>query len=148
MKKLVVLFLASGLFLFATGCAPKQVVKTWSASGGSKADAVVEVGFTYNPQLEKPDVSETQARNEALQRCKAWGYEDAEPFGMYKEQCQQWFGNPFSGPQCTLMLVTRQFQCLDHQAVRNNPQSGYSGTGKNFSNDPNFVGPMIPGNSK
>lgn len=111
MKKLATLTLA-GVMLFAVGCGPKQVFKAWEASGGSRADATVEVGFVYNPMQEKPEFNESQARTEATRRCEAWGYTDAEPFGLSKEQCQHMIFVPFSGMVCDSMLVTRQFQCL------------------------------------
>lgn len=118
-KKLMTLLLAAA-FAIGTGCAPKTVTKNWEASGGSKADAIVEVGFTYNPQLEKPETSDAQARAEAIKRCQAWGYEDAEPFGMFKQNCQQMDFIPFAGLQCQSMLITRQYQCLGHAGISSN----------------------------
>lgn len=111
MKKLLTLTLAAA-FMLATGCGPKNVAKTWEAAGGSRADATVEVGFTYNPQFEIPQHNENQALQEALKRCRAWGYADVEPFGMYKKTCQQSQLAPFGGVICTEMYVSRQYQCL------------------------------------
>lgn len=118
MHKLIVLAMAAAMAMGSMGCM-KAVPKMWQASGGSKADATVEVGFTYYPQHEKPEPNEAQARNEAIKRCQAWGYADAEPFGMYKEQCQKWDFIPFAGMQCSIMLVTRQFQCLGQNNQNN-----------------------------
>lgn len=137
MHKLTTLLLAAGMMF---GCA-KQVHKTWESSGGSRADAVVEVGFTYNPQTEQPETSDRQALEEAIKRCRAWGYESAEPFGMFKQNCQQMVSVPFGGLQCQSMLVTRQYQCLGTSPT----SGGYSGTKNNYSSDPSFVGPMRPG---
>lgn len=117
-KKLMTLVLAAA-FAIGTGCAPKSVVKNWEAAGGSRADATVEVGFTYYPQSEKPEMSEAQAQAEALRRCQAWGYTDAEPFGLVKEQCQRQDFVPFVGLVCGQMLVTRQYQCLGQGNVDN-----------------------------
>lgn len=110
MRKFWILFLATG-FMTCAGCA-KPVHKDWAASGGSRADATVEVGFTYHPPSEKPQTNETQGLEEALKRCKSWGYTNAEPFGLYKEQCQQWAMTIFGPGACINMLVTRQYQCL------------------------------------
>lgn len=111
MKKLATLTLAAALVLAATGCA-KPVMKQWQAAGGSRADATVEVGFIYNPQTERPEASDEQAYQEAVRRCKAWGYADAEPFGLVKDNCQNMAFRPFVGYVCEKRMVTRQFQCL------------------------------------
>lgn len=110
MKRLFTLTLAAA-FALAAGCA-KPVDKTWQAAGGSRSDATVEVGFVYNPEYEIPRYNENQALQEALKRCRAWGYSDVEPFGMYKKTCQQTRLAPFGGVICTEMYVSRQYQCL------------------------------------
>lgn len=110
MKKIMTLFLAA-MFLCGIGCA-KKVIKNWEAAGGSRADATVEVGYTYNPQIEKPETNDQQALSEARKRCQAWGYQEAEPFGLIKSNCQQMVLQPFAGMVCQSMLVTKQFQCL------------------------------------
>ena len=102
MNKLATLLLAA-LFLCGLGCA-KKVTKYWEAAGGSRADATVIVGYTYNPQLEIPVPDGSQAHAEAVKRCQAWGYQEAEAFGLVTKRCQD--------PQCVEMLVTQQYQCL------------------------------------
>lgn len=129
MKKLATLTLAAA-FLLGAGCA-KPVMKQWQASGGSRADATVEVGFMYNPQTEKPEASDQQALQEAVRRCQAWGYTDAEPFGLVKDNCVNMVFQPFVGLVCEKKMVTRQFQCLGQKRV---PQPG----------DFDFVGPIKP----
>jgi YecR-like lipoprotein len=41
---------------------------------------------------EKPVIDPAQGLIAARQRCAAWGYKDAEPFGGEKRQCQQFYG--------------------------------------------------------
>lgn len=77
-KVLSVLALASVLAMCA-GCAQK-VHKDWLPMGGSKSDATVKLGYSYD-QLEIPIVNDYQAQNLAAEKCKAWGYDGAEPFG-------------------------------------------------------------------
>lgn len=131
MKKVATLFLAT-IFLCGIGCAPKPVVKMWEASGGSRADATVEVGFLYNPETEKPEHSEQQALQEALKRCQAWGYTNAEPFGLYKERCQKQRYAPYVGMICYQMFVSRQYQCLG-RGDSSLPTSGNSENRKNHN---------------
>lgn len=131
MKKLATLTLAAA-FLMATGCA-KPVMKQWQAAGGSRADATVTVGFTYNPERERPEASDQQAYQEALKRCQAWGYANAEPFGLVNDRCEQMDFVPFAGMVCSKRMVTRQFQCLGRGDAYV-PREG----------DPNFVGPVKP----
>lgn len=110
MRKLATLILAVALALSVTGCA-KPVAKMWQAAGGSRADATVTVGYTYNPNMEVPQVNADQAHNEAVARCRAWGYQDAEPFGLVSRHCSNMVYG-FGGPTCLEMLVTQQYQCL------------------------------------
>lgn len=110
MNKLLTLMLAAAI-MCGMGCA-KRVPKQWQASGGSRADATVEVGYIYRPDVEIPEASDSQAMAEATRRCKAWGYMLAEPFGLVRTQCQQMIPLPFGGMTCVSMIVTRQYQCL------------------------------------
>lgn len=102
MKKITTVILAA-VFICGIGCA-KKVPKYWEAAGGSRADATVIVGYTYTPQFEIPVPDDTQAHAEAVKRCRAWGYQEAEAFGLVTKRCQD--------PQCVEMLVTQQYQCL------------------------------------
>lgn len=130
MNKLATLTLAAAL-LMATGCA-KPVMKQWQAAGGSRADATVTVGYSYNPNSERPEANSQQALSEARKRCQAWGYQEAEPFGMVSRHCSDMVYTVF-GPQCMQMTVTQQFQCLGRG-------DAYVPSG----NDPAFVGPIKP----
>lgn len=109
MRKLLTLTLAAA-FLCATGCA-KPVTKMWEAAGGSRSDATVTVGYTYNPNSEIPQTNNTQAHQEAVERCRAWGYSEAEAFGLVSRRCVNMVYG-FGGPQCLEMLVTQEYQCL------------------------------------
>lgn len=109
MKRIAILFLAA-ICICNIGCA-KKVFKNWEAAGGSRADATVEVGYIYNPETEIPQHNEQQGYTEAIKRCQAWGYAEAEPFGLVKSSCQQ-FSQGFGGPVCISMFVSRQYQCL------------------------------------
>lgn len=111
MRKLATLTLAVA-FLLATGCAPKSVMKQWEASGGSRADATVEVAYTYDPRTERPQASDQQALQEAISRCKAWGYSSAELFGLTKDIGINMTYSAWSAPAYEYRMVTRQYQCL------------------------------------
>ena len=92
------------LLLNLSACA---VTKIPQATGGSKSDGIVELSYQYGG-FEKPKVEWGQALTSAKQRCKAWGYGDAEPFGGTTSTCQA-----RNGYGCTAFFVTAKYQCLD-----------------------------------
>lgn len=85
------------------GCA---TVKTWSATGGSRADATVRLSYEYG-EFEQPQTSEAEALNLAAARCKTWGYTGAEAFGGVTRQCNM----PGGMGGCARFQVTKEFQC-------------------------------------
>jgi hypothetical protein len=101
---LVVLFLTCSVLM---GCA---VNKTLVPTGGSKADGTVDLSYEFGA-FEKPVVNMAQAQPAAQQRCQAWGYSNAEPFGGEKRLCQAFDG--YGG--CVRTLVTVTFQCTGGQ---------------------------------
>ena len=86
------------------GCAspPKQLV----ATGGSRADGTVKMSFEYGA-FEVPKFNSAQGIATAKQRCSAWGYTGAEPFGGSTKQCTS-----FSSGNCNRWMVTYEYQCL------------------------------------
>ena len=89
-----------------SACATQRVVPV--ATGGSKADALVEMG--YNTGLFHPTEPDWPSANiTATKRCKAWGYSKAEGFDGVSTQCHQRNGYG----QCLDATVTRTYQCLD-----------------------------------
>ncbi len=98
----LVLVAASAALMLA-GCAS---TKTWSATGGSRADATVKLSYEYGP-FEKPQTNDTEALNLAISRCKTWGYTGAEAFGGITQQCNM----PGGMGGCARFMVTKEFQC-------------------------------------
>jgi hypothetical protein len=69
--------LAVFIFVLISGCAAqKQLV----ATGGSRSDGIVKMSYEHG-SWETPKIDYTQAVDSARQRCEAWGYTGAEPFG-------------------------------------------------------------------
>jgi hypothetical protein len=91
-----------GCSLAAFGCTTNVVPV---ATGGSRADATVELSFEY-AQFERPVVDMAQAQTTAVQRCRVWGYSGADAFGGQRSICQA--ANNFG---CAQTLVTVQYQC-------------------------------------
>lgn len=91
-----------GCSLAALGCATNVVPV---ATGGSRADATVELSFEYG-QFERPNVDMAQAQTTALQRCRVWGYTGADAFGGQMAHCEA--ANSFG---CIRTLVTVRYQC-------------------------------------
>ena len=84
------------------GCATP---KAWIPYSGSKSDGVVKLAFDYGG-FEKPVIPEGQAAQVATERCRAWGYTGAEPFGGVLQQCIAW--NQYG---CIRYRVLTEFQC-------------------------------------
>lgn len=111
MRRLATLILAAGLLATAAGCAPKQVPVKWTPTGGSRADATVEIGCIYDPRFEYAmTTQDLQAM--AAERCRAWGYTDAQAFGDPLERCVARYAAPFGQVVCTEMHAKQSFQCI------------------------------------
>ena len=90
--------------LVLPGC---SVNKPFYATGGSRADGTVDMAYD-TAYLEVPVVNHSQAKNIAVQKCRVWGYNDAEPFGGQVENCYQrnGYGN------CLRGQIIIKYQCL------------------------------------
>ncbi len=93
------------LILSLAGCA---VSKQWTATGGSRADAIVRLSYEYG-EFEAPEISINEGVPLAKKRCAAWGYSNAEPFGGQTKSCNRSGG--FGG--CSSWMVTVEYQCLE-----------------------------------
>ncbi|MCE5233824.1 MAG: YecR-like lipofamily protein [Xanthomonadaceae bacterium] len=103
--------MCSVIAVAGAGC---TTVKTLQATGGSRADGVVELSFEYG-MFEKPQVQWAQGAATARDRCRAWGYSSAEPFGGTVSTCQAHDG--YGG--CVRTLVTAKYQCTGSTASQN-----------------------------
>lgn len=79
---------------------------TLQATGGSRADGVVELSYEYG-MFDKPIVDWDQGLVTAIERCRAWGYESAEFFGGTTSQCQAYNGYG----DCVSWRVLAKCQC-------------------------------------
>lgn len=52
------------------GCAPKPVPVQWTPTGGSRADATVEIGVIYDPNYEYPLTQPDRMLEMARERCR------------------------------------------------------------------------------
>lgn len=89
--------------LFLQGC---TYVKQWRASGGSRADGIVELSFILEGGLGIKAIADPeQGISEALPRCIAWGYSKTEPFGFIDQKCQffDWIKS---------CVYTQKYQCI------------------------------------
>lgn len=99
-------FLLTILFIiFLSGCVSTPM--QWHASGGSKADGIVELSYTYN-YMQKPVTSETQGVARAGQMCMSWGYLEVEALDFLERSCQM---GDYLG--CDVWVVTRKYQCIN-----------------------------------
>ncbi len=102
MKNLILIGVSLSMLLLVGCVVPKQ----WAATGGSRADAVIRLSYSYGA-FETPQVDDAQALALAEERCKTWGYHSAEAFGGLSKACIQ----PGS-TGCNEWQVTKEFQCV------------------------------------
>jgi len=92
--------------LGSTGCA---VVKVPVATGGSRADGTVQLSYEYG-LFERPQVDWGTAQLTAVQRCRAWGYGQADPF----QPLSRCLATDGSG-NCVRFQITTTYQCTGAQ---------------------------------
>lgn len=98
MKKMLPLLLALSLSSCAT-------VKTPIPISGSKSDGTVTLAYQYGA-FESPVIDWNSANATAKDRCKAWGYHRAEPFGGNQSTCVAY--NQYG---CIQERVNIMYQC-------------------------------------
>jgi len=92
-----------GLVLATVACSTnKQLV----ATGGSRADGTVNLSYELGA-FENPKLNMEQGLATAGERCRAWGYSSAEPFGGEQRQCQ--VANQYG---CMRWFISLTYQCL------------------------------------
>lgn len=81
-----------------------ETVKMPLPSGGSKADGIVEFSFQHN-EFESPVVQWDQVLAEAQERCRAWSYKTALPFGGLESECADY--------DCFDRIIYSKYQCTN-----------------------------------
>jgi hypothetical protein len=94
------------LVLTLCGLAACTTYKLWTQAGESEEEGVVSLSYEYR-RFESPQVDERAGLNMARDRCKDWGYRDAQRKGEDR-QCKD-------GTQsdCSRWVVIREYRCLD-----------------------------------
>lgn len=94
------------------GCAPKPVPVQWTPTGGSRADATVEIGVIYDPNYEYPLTQPDRMLEMARERCRAWGYADAQLFGQPVERCTSRTIGQWGTVICHEKQAKQMYQCI------------------------------------
>jgi len=88
---------------------------------GSRADGTVKLSYEYG-MFEAPKLDEQQGLTVAQQRCSAWKYKGAEPFGGSTQSC---ISSSSSG--CNRWLVSVEYQCTGNPPAPKLTGSGVIG---------------------
>jgi len=88
------------------GLAACTTYKLWSEAEGSEEEGVARLSYEYR-RFESPQVDERAGVNMARERCKDWGYKDAQRKGEDR-QCIDGTAN-----DCSKWRVIREYRCLD-----------------------------------
>ena len=97
-KKLSIVLIS----LILNSCA---TVKTPIPISGSKADGTITLAYQYG-EFEEPVIDWDSSNAKAKERCKAWGYHNAQPFGGSQSSCLAY--NQYG---CVQEQVTIMYQC-------------------------------------
>lgn len=95
-----------GVFLIVGSATPYKAPKQYAATGGSRADGVINFSYDYSYR-EIPIVSEMQGKEQAVRRCEGWGYDGAEAFDEIRKYCIV-----STSDSCIEWRVTLQYQCI------------------------------------
>ena len=104
------LFLLIPAFAMLGACATTD---HWSSTGGDRDAGVVKVSYEHADEVELAP-NDAQADLMADNRCKTWGYHDAELIPGLVRSCTSADGN-----RCELWKVTREYQCQNTQTAKN-----------------------------
>lgn len=106
MGKAIAVVLAAGL---VSACAtPIRPV----ATGGSRADATVDMSFEFG-EFQRPVIDWDQVAADAAKRCASWGYSGAQAFGGANTRCAA----PGAYAGCSRQIVTMTYQCTGDGAT-------------------------------
>ncbi|WP_338734730.1 YecR family lipoprotein [Klebsiella michiganensis] len=95
-----------GLMAVVLSLSACSTVTDMSATGGSRADGVVEMSYEY--ALGQPvKIDRLKAQESASRRCQSWGYKSAESFDDGLRTC---IDNGMLG--CNGYRVTVRYQCI------------------------------------
>lgn len=79
--------------------------KTWSEYGGGKEEGVLQLTYEYR-RFESPQVDERAGIQLARERCRDWGFKDAQRKGEDR-QCSDG-----TESDCAKWRVIREYRCL------------------------------------
>lgn len=101
--------LCVGILVFMSGCA---VHKDLVPTAGNRAGGTVTLSYQYG-LFQKPIINPAQGEAAAKQRCAAWGYTGAEPFGGGLRTCEARNGYG----ECILTRVNITYQCTGNPSA-------------------------------
>jgi len=133
MKKREHLYSAITIIVFVLLFAASAVQKDLQISDGSKADGTLTLVYEYGA-FEKPEVNWESAKLRAIEKCRSWGYSNAEFFDVGTRTCLSYdmYGS------CNTWRVTYKCQCTTDPTPPNieaNKPNLSSGTGFAISSD-------------
>jgi len=99
---MVRIFVVLAVVVAVAGC---TTYKTWSEYGGGKEEGVLQLTYEYR-RFESPQVDERAGIQLARERCRDWGFKDAQRKGEDR-QCSDG-----TESDCSKWRVIREYRCL------------------------------------
>ncbi|ABZ76314.1 putative lipoprotein [Shewanella halifaxensis HAW-EB4] len=116
MKKILMAFFITTSVTVFTGCASAPKNFTLDTFSGSRSDGVIEMGYLGGYGWVK-NVNWAATGELASQRCRSWGYEDAERFGLGHAICIEDNGAGGAFKMCTTAKYTVEYQCTGKMII-------------------------------
>ncbi|HID6041774.1 TPA: YecR family lipoprotein [Klebsiella pneumoniae] len=95
-----------GLMAVVLSLSACTTVTDMSATGGSRADGIVEMSYQYDV-LQRVMIDKLKAQDSAARRCQSWGYKSAEAFDDGIRTCVD-----RDMISCNVYRVTVRYQCI------------------------------------
>ena len=83
----------------------------WMLVDGDRNTARLTLAIMWNPQHDKPDIDVFQAQLQAAEKCRAWGFQNAEQIGDMETLCTRKSSGMLG--LCIRREARLHFQCLN-----------------------------------
>ena len=98
--------------LLLWGCtAARPVNMDWMPVDGGRSTGGLKLAVMWNPQHDRPNIDPWRAQAQAAEKCRAWGWQDAEQVGEMETMCTRKSSGMFG--LCIRKEAVLEFRCTN-----------------------------------